>query len=55
MNWMVYDWWVDDGVFYECHEFEELEDAKAYAGRRADVHRKNDEDFDVRIYELTNY
>jgi len=56
MEWLVYEWTeAGMGSRTDFREFAELEDAKAYADRRARYYKVQGIEFDVRIYQLTNY
>lgn len=59
MNFIVRAFWFKNGKDRKGHndfwEFETVEDAKDFADYKADQLRKNGYEFDVRIYELTNY
>ena len=56
MQWLVYEW-TEGGQSSrtEFREFDDLEEAKAYADRIAASYKRLGIEFDVRIYELTNY
>lgn len=54
--WLVYEWREWNRCIDEKYrEFDELEDAKEYADERAEYLGKNGFEFDIRIYQLTNY
>ena len=56
MEWLVYEWYEGgQSSAVETTEFDDLEEAKAYADRRANYMREQGLEYDVRIYQLTNY
>lgn len=56
MEWLVYEFRECNRVVEEEYtHFDELEDAQEYANRRADTLRKENYEFAISIYELTNY
>ena len=56
MNYLVRAWKSMNGKQHDdLYEFETLDEAKEFADWKADNLRKHGYEFDVRIYELTNY
>lgn len=54
--WLVYEWHEWNRVAEEEYkEFDELSDAKEYADERAKFLRSQGFEFDIKIYQLTNY
>lgn len=54
--WLVYEWSEWNRCFDEKYrEFDELEEAKEYADERSEYLGKHGFEFDIRIYQLTNY
>lgn len=54
-NYIVAIWWLDSVPMTNYKSFYALEDAQEYANAKADALRKKGFDFDVSIYERTNY
>lgn len=58
MDYIVRVWGADPAgnrSTVDYHEFMDLEDAVAYANAKSDWLRDHDYEFDVCIYELTNF
>lgn len=57
--WLVYEWYKQDGLgglsAEKYTEFDELYEAQEYADKQAKYFDEEGLEFDIRIYQLTNY